>query len=73
MFQKSIYDKSIPPACEYCVYGRTSSDKDMILCRKKGVVSPFSYCKKYTYDPIMRIPKRMPKMRKFTASDFSLD
>lgn len=65
--------QNVDPACEYCEYGRRAADPRMILCEKKGVVSPYYRCKKFVYDPIQRIPRRQPKLSGFTAEDFSLD
>ncbi|MBQ7859054.1 MAG: hypothetical protein IJ347_02815 [Faecalibacterium sp.] len=73
LFKKPIYGATIAPACEYCANGRRASDPRMILCERKGVVSPQYHCRKYQYDPLLRIPKRQPKLPSFTADDFSLD
>ena len=39
--RKKLFGNKISPACEYCQHGTKSSDNAMILCSKKGVVSPF--------------------------------
>lgn len=48
--EKYIFDKNISPACEYCEYGSKSRDNAMILCKKKGIVSPFYSCNKFVYN-----------------------
>ncbi len=73
MFKKPIAGKTIPAACEYCAHGRRARNPQIILCNKNGAVSPFYHCKKYEYDPLRRIPKRMAKLPSFSAEDFSLD
>ena len=70
--EKYIFDKNISPACEYCEYGSKSRDNAMILCKKKGIVSPFYSCNKFVYNPIQRTPKRRPDMPKFSKEDFKL-
>ena len=58
MFKKTYYGAHIAPACAYCLHGSTAADPKMILCKRKGVVSPYYCCRKFSYDPLMRIPRR---------------
>ncbi len=64
------FNNNISPACEYCEYGRDSND--MVLCKLKGVVSPYFRCKKFKYSPVRREPKPMPTPPKRDPSEFSL-
>lgn len=73
LFKKPICGATIPPACEYCAYGRKATDPRMILCEKKGVVSPQDHCRRYEYDPLLRVPRRQPRLPSFSPEDFSLD
>lgn len=74
MFRKPLmFGATIPPACEYCAYGRRAADPKMVLCELRGVVSPYYKCRKYEYDPLRRVPHRQPKLPEFTPEDFSLD
>lgn len=57
MFKKTYYGAHIAPACAYCLHGSTAADPKMILCKRKGVVSPYYCCRKFSYDPLMRIPR----------------
>ena len=70
--RKKLFGKNISPACEYCEFGAPSSDSTMVLCSKKGVVSPFYSCNKFSYFPTKRIPKRRPDMPQFSKEDFEL-
>lgn len=73
MSQKIEYfDKKITPACEYCELGRDTSEYNMILCSKKGIVSPYFRCRHFRYDPLRRTPKRDDEKKTYTPSDFSL-
>lgn len=72
MKKTTLFDSHIQPCCSYCAIGHLGNDKKMIYCPKKGVVSPFYHCKKFTYDPIRRIPMRQPKLPSFSKEDFSL-
>ena len=69
---KLLFGNNIDPACTYCLNGTTSSDEQMILCSKKGVVSPYYSCNKFEYCPTKRIPKRMPKLPDFSPEEFKL-
>ena len=42
--------------CELCVYSAPISDKDELICSKKGVVIKGGKCCKFIYDPLKRIP-----------------
>ena len=44
----------------------------MILCRHKGVVSPYYCCRKFSYDPLMRVPRRQV-LPELDPKDFTLD
>lgn len=68
----SWFRKDIPAACSLCRYGRISAKRGIILCEKRGVVSPDFSCRKFSYDPIKRIPKGRPKPMEFSEEDFKL-
>ena len=70
--QDSLFDNQITPSCEYCEHGRDSSEYNMIMCKKKGIVSPYFRCKKFRYDPLRRVPKRAEAQRRFTPEEFAL-
>ncbi len=73
MLGKTIFfSRDMPAACEYCEHGKVGSDPKMILCSKVGIVSPHYSCKKFTYNPLKRKPKRIQKLPTFSSSDFSL-
>ena len=56
--KKPMFGANIQPACTYCEFGQKAADPRMILCAKKGVVSPYYHCKKFSYDPLRRVPRR---------------
>ena len=72
MFKKKLYGTKIAPACSYCIYGTPASDRKMIFCRRRGVVSPYYSCRKFRYDPLMRVPRRQ-ELPQLDPSDFTLD
>lgn len=73
LHKKKIFGANVSPACIYCEFGRKATDPSKILCNKKGVVAPYDRCRKFCYDPLKRIPRRQPKLPKFSPEDFSLD
>ncbi len=70
--EKNLFGDNITPKCEYCALGNIASDGEMILCSKKGVVTPDFSCKKFEYTPIKRIPKRKRTLETYSAEDFKL-
>ena len=67
-----FFGSKIEPACEYCEFGKKTSDGQTVLCKRNGVVAPFYSCKKFVYAPLKRVPGKVPVMQKFEKSDFSL-
>ncbi len=55
--RKSDFDK----ACCYCENASPLHDKDFMLCKLHGVVSSGHLCRRFSYDPLKRIP--MPRKR----------
>ncbi len=48
--------------CAYCEKATPLVGDDYILCSKKGVVSLTHLCRRFSYDPLKRIPRRTPSM-----------
>ena len=68
--RNGLFAGEISPACEYCEYGTKTSDGQMVLCMKNGVVSPFYHCKKFVYSPLLRVPKKNIMIPKYNKKDF---
>lgn len=45
MFKKPPYGTKISPACAYCTHGSPAADQKMVLCKNRGVVSPYFACR----------------------------
>ena len=69
-----LFQKKIEPRCAYCARGRALGE-DQVVCPKKGVMSQGSSCRRFTYDPMKRVPPRPVKadFSGLTDDDFSLD
>ena len=63
MFKKSYYGAHIAPACAYCLHGSPAADPKMI---------PYYCCRKFSYDPLMRVPRRQV-LPELDPKDFTLD
>ena len=52
---------NIVKMCEYCRFaGHIAGTEDM-LCDKKGVVPKGYTCRRFLYDPLKRVPRRLPE------------
>ena len=72
MFKKTFYGAKISPACAYCAHGSPAPDQRMVLCPRRGVVSPSFHCRNFLYDPLLRTPRRQ-ELPHFEPEDFSLE
>lgn len=70
---RKLYGNTIQATCEHCLHGRRSSDGKAVLCPKRGVMPLYHHCRKFSYDPLKRIPFRQPVLPRFSSEDFSLD
>ncbi len=61
MKQTKRNELEIERFCRFCRHSSELSDGDAVLCSKKGIVSAGFVCKKFTYDPLKREPKRLSK------------
>lgn len=70
--QKMLNKDSHSASCACCIHGNIPKDKSMILCKYKGVTNADESCKKFKYDPLKRVPKKMQIATDFDAEDFKL-
>jgi hypothetical protein len=55
-----LFRKDIEPACAYCQHS-SPVDDESVICSKKGIMQPWSRCRKFNYDPLKRVPEFQPK------------
>ncbi len=72
MAKKTFFGNNIEPSCTYCSWGNISHDGNMILCEKQGIVETNYSCKKFVYDPILRIPSSQPILKEYSKEDFEI-
>lgn len=71
MTSERLFGSNIRPACKYCE--RVLQEiGDKMLCSKKGVVLSTNKCRKFIYNPLMRVPPKPRPVQKFEKSDFEL-
>ena len=68
----NLFQRKIEPRCAYCAHGCPAADQKMVLCRNRGVVSPYFACRRFRYDPLMRVPHRQV-LPHYDPKDFSLE
>lgn len=56
---KSRRSTEIERICKYCEFAAALSSADEMICGKNGVVAAGYHCRKFSYDPLKRDPKRM--------------
>ena len=71
--RKKLYGNAVTPACGICGNGRRSSDGEVVLCLRRGVVDPSARCRRFVYDPLKRIPYIQPTPTAFSEDDFKLE
>lgn len=58
MARKKLFGNNIKPACKYCLLCTPDENSDKYSCTKFGDVKAYDACKKFSYNPLMRIPKK---------------
>ena len=72
MKSKLLEKNKYPEICENCKHGRLSPDEESVLCIKKGIVALDGKCRRYSYDPLKRKPKKPLLVQQADPSDFEL-
>lgn len=68
-----VFSKDNAEICALCEYGTQLQNVNHVLCRKKGVVMATYKCRKFSYDPLKREPKRLSVINSgYTPDDFSI-
>lgn len=70
MGRKEKYE--LDRVCAYCEHATPLAGGEHVLCEKRGVVKGTHHCRKFTYDPQKRIPKRakpLPEVELDTLDD----
>lgn len=68
MAKKKLFGNNIKPACKYCEFAK-ARDGENITCEKLGAVKAYDACKKFTYDPLKRIPTKELSLARSAVND----
>ena len=58
MAKKKLFGNNIKPAFKYCLLCTPDASGEKFSCSKFGDVKAYDACKKFSYNPLMRIPKK---------------
>lgn len=73
MFGKKKKEQpDLPRVCEFCEHASLITDEKNVLCALHGIVHREYRCKKYTYDPLKRVPRALPPLPKLSEEDLLL-
>ncbi|MBR1535028.1 MAG: hypothetical protein IJ639_11715 [Ruminococcus sp.] len=67
--KKQLFGKNIVPACTYCVHSKKEGNTQFCDARK---VLKNGKCRKFVYNPIMRVPRGAAKLPTYKNDDFSI-
>ena len=68
-----LFRKNHEPSCAYCCHG-SPINEDSIICEKKGIVRSWDKCRRFSYDPLKRVPETpaVPTTAELREEDFTL-
>lgn len=67
--KKKLFGNNIQPDCSCCNY--FVEDSESVYCLKNREIKN-GKCRKFDYNPLLRVPKSAPKMMNFSKEDFEL-
>lgn len=70
--KKKKLSPDLPRVCEFCEHASLINDEAHVLCTLHGIVKREYHCKKYTYDPLKRVPRTLPPLPKLSEEDVLL-
>lgn len=73
MKSKLLNKNAYEAVCRNCRHGRLSPEGDSVLCVKKGITDPDGNCRRYSYDPLKRIPRKPLTVSSANPEDFDLN
>ena len=68
--KKPLFGSQIVPSCSYCNHSEKEGSTQFCNIHK---VLKNGKCRRFSYNPIMREPRRSAKLPTYTKKDFSID
>ena len=73
MFKRKNKDsEDRPQICRFCEKATLLDGGNQALCKHRGIVSPEHKCRKFSYDPLKRVPMVQPQRPQYTEEDLLL-
>lgn len=66
---KKLFGANITPSCAYCA--NASSEQGIVFCSKNRQLEN-NKCRKFRYDPLLRVPAHTTIKRTYDENDFKL-
>lgn len=66
---KKLFGNNITPDCSYCE--NASSEQGIVFCSKNRHIEN-NKCKKFRYNPLLRVPKQTTIKVTYNENDFKL-
>ncbi len=68
-----LFRRNMEKRCAYCAHGSALGERE-VGCPYKGVMDAASSCRRFSYDPLKRVPPRPAalKTEQYKAEDFEL-
>lgn len=70
--KKKESELDLPTACRFCEKACVLEGDETVLCTKNGIMPAEYSCKKYSYDPLKRVPRRLPALPSLSDEDMLL-
>ena len=55
-------NSDVAKMCEFCRFASQIKTTEDMLCSHKGVVDKEYSCRKFVYDPLKRVPRKLPEL-----------
>lgn len=68
--KKKLFGENIDCNCEYC--SNWNLEGEGYVCVVGEQISESGSCKKFSYDPLRRVPRKKPHLPKYSPEDFTL-
>ena len=72
MAKNELFGKNIDPACTYCEHSTPTENPAVLRCAHKGKVDAAASCRRFSYDPLRRVPTRQVVLPQYSAEEFKL-
>jgi hypothetical protein len=69
VIKMKIFGNNINPDCSYCCNGNDAKSGFICICKKQ---IKNGKCRKFKYNPTLRVPQASVELQKFTKEDFEI-